>query len=218
MLMPETESTIIALGLIFIIVIFIMPKGVMVSIINWIANRPKQINMKPKDLFQRFYKMRLRIARVQSDKDIKGIICSGDKETKSKRFRGIKGSIPDVRCIEFFVKFHWWQLTPSWVLVPTILIKNLLSPIPVIKARGLRNQGAYYIPILRIQDIAQEETLKRFIHDYVINLLDHEQLEILAQEEINNVFEAIAPEPAPQFVVSSYDIPVQGADDVEAGD
>lgn len=216
--MPETESTIIAVGLIIVVIFLIMPQGAITKIIDFIANRPKQIKMQPKDLFQRFYKQRLRIARAQRDRDTKGIICSGDKETKSKRFKRVRGCISDIRCIEFFVKLHWYQVTPSWLLVPSEFVTNLLSPIPVIKARGLRNQGAYYIPILRLEDKDKEETMKDFIHEYVKNLMAHEQAELVAEQEINNLFDAISPPPVPMYIAQGHDISVQGAEESEPGD
>jgi len=181
--------------IIIIVVILVMFFGPTIkALLEYLKGRPRKVRIETMDIIGEVKKGRLRIAKAQKPRDMRRLVFLGDEDCHSLSLGKIKGYIPDTRCTEFFIKLKWYRITPIWVLIPSELVENLVGGDCFVNARGLKNLGVFYVPVMNVSKAPSETKYAMVVQDYLQNLLRLEGVTHLAQERVNAFIAASSPQ------------------------
>lgn len=173
--------------IIVIIIFYSIAEKYIIKFLDFALRPRKKYHMKARDIWQNQYKKRKKIAA----KFLKQLKCdsiqfSGDQYSPPIVYNNIRGIIPDARCFEIFLKNHWFNLAPMWVLVPPELVMGGLHRRRItIRARTVKPQGFQYAPVLIDGDKNREEEMYDKISDYQQNILGKEQIALTEEMKVH---------------------------------
>ena len=177
--MLDADSLVTLVYVIIGVLIFINVFSIILSLMG----RRESLEEKPKSLMERLYKVRKKAAKVNRIRNIKKIICIGDKHHPTLNYARYVGSISDVRMVEVFFKPKFFSKT-RWALVIPSLIRHSFGRNWRVKCRGFKPYGMWWIPIIGLENKEKEEIYYHRIDKYITNVLRKELISLLQEQDV----------------------------------